>query len=467
MNLYQIVSDTFFTPLNSPLKAIYWDCLNIIYHSYLTESSYGIDRDTLLSNLTDYFEGNSTQIYLEDETMVDARSKATTFLRKLREFGWVESEIGSDLKQRVTMPNHAVIMMQALRKIEEQNEMEYQSEVSAIYSLLTNEELRSRPYPQILKPVSERAMALFSGLKQLNTSIRKYIDTLTANQSAEEIMENFIVYHDEIGSKAYHRLKTSDNISRFRGTIVSRLKQFLTNRALLERTVQGYQTVENERDGEVAEEQVQILVHTLLDQFADYDTIMEEIDRKHNKYIRNAVERAKFLLTTSNDVEGKISTILQAIAQEISREKQGSLFEDTSEDVGSMFQIFPLGYLSSESLKTVPVFKKMTELDDVSDGGLLSPEERQKRKEAIRAKNESRFSRKNITAYVMQVLETQSRMQALDFPHQSSRDIIRLIYICAYSRSPKAPYVAKIRRNHPIEVNGFRFPDFEVRKRGK
>lgn len=109
----------------------------------------------------------------------------------------------------------------------------------------------------------------------------------------------------------------------------------------------------------------------------------------------------------------------------------------------------------------------MTELDDVSDGGLLSPEERQKRKEAIRAKNESRFSRKNITAYVMQALETQSRMQALDFPHQSSRDIIRLIYICAYSRNPKAPYVAKIRRNHPIEVNGFRFPDFEVRKRGK
>ena len=53
----------------------------------------------MLSNLTDYFEGNSTQIYLEDETMVDARSKATTFLRKLREFGWIESEIGSDLKQ--------------------------------------------------------------------------------------------------------------------------------------------------------------------------------------------------------------------------------------------------------------------------------------------------------------------------------------------------------------------------------
>src|SRR5699024_7563997 len=109
---------------------------------------------------------------------------------------------------------------------------------------------RSRPYPQILKPVLERTMSLFSGLKQLNTSIRKYIDALTADQSAEEIMENFFTYHDEIGSKAYHRLKTSDNISRFRGTIVSRIRQFLEDQALFERTVDGYQTVENERDRE-------------------------------------------------------------------------------------------------------------------------------------------------------------------------------------------------------------------------
>ena len=466
MDLYQIVGDSFFSPLSSPLKAVYWDCLNIIYRSYLNESSYGIERDILLSKLTDYFEGNTTQIYLEDEALVDARSKATAFLRRLREFGWVESEIGTDLKPRITMPNHAVVMMQALRKIQQQDEMEYQSEISAIYSLLTNEELRSRPYPQILKPVLERTMSLFSGLKQLNTSIRKYIDALTADQSAEEIMENFFTYHDEIGSKAYHRLKTSDNISRFRGTIVSRIRQFLEDQALFERTVDGYQTVENQRDREVAAEQILQLIHTLLDQFAGYDAIMEEIDRKHSKYIRNAVERARFLLTTSNDMEGKISSVLQLMARELNRTEEG-LFEETSEEMAKVFQLFPLGYLTGESLKTVPVTRKMTELAEVSDGAVLSEEEREKRKEAIRTRNQNRFSRKNITDYVMQALKKRPALRALDFPHETSRDIIRLIYICAYSRSSRCPYVAKIQRDHPIEINGFRFPDFEVRKRVK
>lgn len=466
MDLYQIVGDSFFSPLSSPLKAVYWDCLNIIYRSYLNESSYGIERDILLSKLTDYFEGNTTQIYLEDEALVDARSKATAFLRRLREFGWVESEIGTDLKPRITMPNHAVVMMQALRKIQQQDEMEYQSEISAIYSLLTNEELRSRPYPQILKPVLERTMSLFSGLKQLNTSIRKYIDALTADQSAEEIMENFFTYHDEIGSKAYHRLKTSDNISRFRGTIVSRIRQFLEDQALFERTVDGYQTVENQRDREVAAEQILQLIHTLLDQFAGYDAIMEEIDRKHSKYIRNAVERARFLLTTSNDMEGKISSVLQLMARELNRTEEG-LFEETSEEMAKVFQLFPLGYLTGESLKTVPVTRKMTELAEVSDGTVLSEEEREKRKETIRTRNQNRFSRKNITDYVMQALKKRPALQALDFPHETSRDIIRLIYICAYSRSSRCPYVAKIQRDHPIEINGFRFPDFEVKKRVK
>ena len=466
MDLYQIVGDSFFSPLSSPLKAVYWDCLNIIYRSYLNESSYGIERDILLSKLTDYFEGNTTQIYLEDEALVDARSKATAFLRRLREFGWVESEIGTDLKPRITMPNHAVVMMQALRKIQQQDEMEYQSEISASYSLLTNEELRSRPYPQILKPVLERTMSLFSGLKQLNTSIRKYIDALTADQSAEEIMENFFTYHDEIGSKAYHRLKTSDNISRFRGTIVSRIRQFLEDQALFERTVDGYQTVENQRDREVAAEQILQLIHTLLDQFAGYDAIMEEIDRKHSKYIRNAVERARFLLTTSNDMEGKISSVLQLMARELNRTEEG-LFEETSEEMAKVFQLFPLGYLTGESLKTVPVTRKMTELAEVSDGTVLSEEEREKRKEAIRTRNQNRFSRKNITDYVMQALKKRPALQALDFPHETSRDIIRLIYICAYSRSSRCPYVAKIQRDHPIEINGFRFPDFEVKKRVK
>lgn len=60
----------------------------------------------------------------------------------------------------------------------------------------------------------DRTIALFTELKKLNTNIRKYIDNLTSGLSLEQIMEHFFSYNDNIGSKAYHRMKTNDNVSR-------------------------------------------------------------------------------------------------------------------------------------------------------------------------------------------------------------------------------------------------------------
>ena len=188
-NLFGIVGENFFKPLTSQFKVIYYDCLNIIYESYRSELSYGAEREVLVSKLTDYFDRSGiSDIQFEDdtETLKDSRAKATMFLRKLKEFGWIEYEIANDQTQRLIMPNHAVTLIQTLNSIARRDEIEYQSEISAIYSLLTNKELLNRPYPQIIKPVYERTISLFTGLKKLNTSIKQYIEEVTADKTSEE-----------------------------------------------------------------------------------------------------------------------------------------------------------------------------------------------------------------------------------------------------------------------------------------
>ena len=49
---------------------------------------------------------------------------------------------------------------------------------------------------------------------------------LQMKSTAGEIVQEFFVYHKDIGSKAYHRIKTSDNISHFRSTIIENLYAF-------------------------------------------------------------------------------------------------------------------------------------------------------------------------------------------------------------------------------------------------
>ena len=167
MNIFDVVGENFFKPLTSQFKNIYIDCLTIIYDSYRSELSYGIDREILVSKMSDYFErSNISDIEFDEESEIlrDSRAKATTFLRKLKEFCWVEYEISNNQTAKVIMPDYAVTIVQTLLDISHPKEMEYQSEISMIYSTLTNEELLDRPYPQVLRPVFERTRALFDGL---------------------------------------------------------------------------------------------------------------------------------------------------------------------------------------------------------------------------------------------------------------------------------------------------------------
>ena len=205
MNIFSITGSDFFKALTGKYQNIFIDCLEIIYHSYRTELSYGIDKEVLVLQLTDYFDRNgSADIQFEDgaEVFKDSRAKANEFLRKLRAYGWIEYKFGNDQRAKIVMPNHSVTVMQTFSAITDEKEMEYQSEVSAIYSLLTSENLYDRPYPQIIKPVYDRTLALFTELKKLNTGIRKYIDELTEGQTPEELMEHFFSYNENIGSKA-------------------------------------------------------------------------------------------------------------------------------------------------------------------------------------------------------------------------------------------------------------------------
>lgn len=469
MNIFDIVGAQFFKPLTGQFKTLYFNCLTIIYDSYRSELSYGIDREILVGKLVDYFDHlDVSDIQFEDEheTLRDSRVKATTFLRKLKEYGWIEYEIGNDQIAKVIMPNHAVTMIQTMLEITKQEEMEYQSELSAIYSLLTNEELLGRPYPQVVKPVYERTIALFTGLKKLNTSIKKYIEDLTSDKQAEDILQDFFSYQEEIGSKAYHRIKTSDNVSRFRNTIINRLQDILSEPSVFERTVSGYQNIENENDSANAGEAVHALIADVIDHFRSYDEIITEIDRKHTKYIRNAVERAKFLLLNTNNIEGKISTVLQLLSEEFNKDEQNNLSEDAHDELCVLFNMFPQGFISGESLKSIPISKKITDVDDIYTPEIMSDEERELRRMAVYEKNRNRFSKKNIEVYVAEILKEKTGISAAELPMETRRDTIRTIFIALYGHSQKSRYVI-IPKENTICVNGFTFRDFEIRRKMK
>ena len=99
VKIFDILGSEYFKALTGKYQNIFIDCLEIIYNSYRTELSYGIDREILVAQMCDYFERNSSDdIQFEEgqDVFHDSRSKASEFLRKLKGYGWIEYEFDNN-----------------------------------------------------------------------------------------------------------------------------------------------------------------------------------------------------------------------------------------------------------------------------------------------------------------------------------------------------------------------------------
>lgn len=465
MHLFQVVPDGFFKPLTSKYKATYVDCLLLIYNTYRAELSFGVDKEVIVDALERYFDDQPTTelIFDEDDSEIatDSRAKANAIIRRLKESGWIEYETANDFKVKVNLFDYSATLIESFNKMIRNEELEYQSLVSQIHATLVNQDGYQKPYEYIIKRVHDNTEELMIGLKKLNTSIRKHIEAITHDKTAAEIVQDFFVYHKDIGSKAYHRIKTSDNISYFRNAILDRLAFILNDEAVFSRAVQGCREIEQLPDELEARSFLRGRIVGIMSAFRNYDEIIAEIDFKHTRYMGSAIARAKFLLTNSNNAEGKITRILAVLAEQFNAEDDLDLKADTAPEVLKIFNIFPQSFIDQESLHTVPISRKMA-LPEVLGASLgLSDEERALRKLAVQERSRSRFSHKNINQEVASWLKAKPAILASSLPLESKRDLIRLIFISLYGQDRKSIYKIK-RLPGTVEVHGFQFRDFLI-----
>ncbi len=461
-NLFQVLPEDFFKPLTSKYRRQYADCILLMFNSLKPEISYGVNREIVVKVLEGYFEVDDTEMSFDEQTYLkDARDKATAVIASLKASGWLEYEQEKNHQLNVVLNEYAIPLIESLNRIIREEETEYQGIISQIHASLQNKDLYTKPYELIIKGVKENTERLISELKKLNASIKRHMDKQTSEMDASEIIDHFFEYHKNIGSKAYLRMKTSENISYFRSSIIEKIEELMESTTIMERAVVGYMEVEQEEDSEKAYD---CIVSDLLDvksMFYRLDEIIEEIDRKHAQYMKNAVMRARFKLATGNNMEGKLSRILDAITDELNQNEDT---EVVSEELSAICSIYAQGYLSPESMRTIPVTKKDGVVDDITEGIAMTEEERLRHKEALRMKNRTRFSRKNINEYVVSLMKGKEKMSVEEIPVESKRDLIRIIYISIYAGNRSNNYEL-VRTGRRVRRMGFEFPVFDIIKR--
>ncbi len=455
--LFDILPADFFKPLTSKYRQEYADCIMRLFNAFKPEISYGVNRDIVVKELTDYFEADDAEMSFDDEVYVsDAREKANGVIAILKKCGWIEYEQEMNHQINVILCEYAIPVIDSMNRIIREEEAEYQGIISQIHASLQNEELYGKPYELIIKGVQENTERLLSELKKLNASIKRHMDQQTNDMDAEEILDHFFEYHKNIGSKAYLRMKTSENISYFRTAIIERIGQIMESTEIMERAIAGYMEVEETEDQEKAYDEVISMLIDIKSSFYRLDDIIDEIDRMHARYMRSAVMRARFLLATGNNLEGKLSRIIDFYVQQMNSGEEES-FE-------GLFSLYPQNYISPESIQTIPVTKKMDAISRFSNQAQLSEADRLLYKEALRRKNRSRFSRKNINEYVINLLGDRDKMPVTEVPVESVRDLIRIIYISIYSGNRSNNYEIS-RSRKQVEIQGYSLPYFDIVKK--
>ena len=217
--MFQTIPGNFFVPLASPNKIIYWECICKLFSVMDNQLSFGVEREVLADELQYYFEQKTAVDYQDDEFAgTESREKANSMLRKLEGFGWIEIETDKSYIQRVNFREYVVRIIKTLLEIGEGKQIEYQGYIYTIYSLVRT---KSDHPGVVLTQILENTDLLITGLKNLNSSIKTYIDELTRHRTVAEIMDAlFNDYITNIVDKAYHRLLTSDNVSKFRPEII-------------------------------------------------------------------------------------------------------------------------------------------------------------------------------------------------------------------------------------------------------
>ena len=458
--MFHIIDEHFFVPLASPNKLVYWECICKLFSVMDHQLSFGVERDVLVEELQYYFEQTqAAELEGEDVEGKSARDKANWMLRKLENYGWIDIETDKSYVQRVNFKEYAVKVIRTLLEIAEGKQIEYQGYIYTIYSLVRS----TTDNPGIvLLSIVENTDMLITGLKNLSSSIKHYIDELTRYKTPAEIMNVlFNDYIENIVDKAYHRLLTSDNVSKFRPEIIERLESKSRSKAYVDKASEELAGI-REISKEEAEELVYHYIHQVVDAFQNMDEILSEINRKNTQYQRAAINRAKFYLIGGEDVRGQLKEILSGMNEEINRENMDLNGIYRIEFMDEIIRIYSSAVIDEKSFYTPiegkKIFEPATILEEEPDLEFRNEKMRKMLEKLARVLNPEK-----VNDYVEKQLGDRQDMLASELPLGNKDDFVKMIYIRLYGQRKNMKYSIAVKEMK--EKDGYRFTDFMIHRK--
>ncbi len=457
--IFDIVGQNFFKVFASKDREINYALLVRIYELFNNdETVISIEREILVNCINEFWEVRQhAEIVDEDDLDITEKSDADKTNAKIRLFvrcNWLDVET-ENFKQLYSLNDGASVILKAMQELEAQeiSRLEYTGFVATTYKLL-----KDFDYAEgigTLEQVHKATIDLMSSLRTLNSTIKKYIDELLKNKkmTPDEIMDNVLYkYNDQVVMRAFRNINTVDNPYRYSTDIINyldRLKDYNNIPKLIDNYMKVKYSGKEKTDDLLlfAESEIYKKINYVKHQYENISNILDEIDKKNNKYLKSARKKMEFIMNNTKDIEGEIVSILRN-------------FKDIEDDKEFEIALYKQDIVSNNSLYTPR--KRKTHIESYTNS---VPEYDEKRMEECFKElfKEDEYSIYKINSYVDELLKGKEILKLCDIPIADDNELFKLFLVELYGNDKEASYSIDYKEEY-ISKNGYRIKDFEIAK---
>lgn len=461
MDLFNIIPKQFFSPLCSKNKKVYMSCILELFKVYEQGSILGMEKSLAKQSIMDYLELNPTEEEIEGteaEQEITNRDRANQILRRLEECEWIDVDVNNDYEEQINFRDYAITVIQALRDIstdsiygDSSEDHEFRGYIYTVYTLLMNDH---HEYGMVIEQVYRNTVAFVREIRKLDSRLKYYIKSIVDNAEIKDLINLLVNYKVELADQAYRKLKTSDNINKYRSEITRTLEEYQSDPVIMELIARDF-LVKSSNNHDVAMIRANKRIDDMIDIYNSIDYIIDEIDNKNKIYVNSTISKIKFLLSDDESVITKLTTILKYFSGEVKNRKTKKALNN----VEPLFDITNYSQISNHSLYTPRGFYKRVEsqflLENNGGPGV-------KLQEAFYKEFERNYSEDVINKYLEEYFKENPLIKASEIIRDDMSDeaVLKLLYILVYSGDELDYYIKPLGRE--IEHTRFKLTDFEI-----
>jgi hypothetical protein len=439
-SLFARVPSGLFGPLTGSHAALCWAILSTYYHYEFEREPFFLLRSVVIDTAEELV--HESPIWTErrqellapseSDTTVDLteasdeaallRAAARRVVSRLESAGWFHFEYRKEIGEVLNFYPYAARILDTLQRVARDEQPVFQGYAHSIASLLKPEVFAARPGVS-LSEARRHTLDLVRELKILNRNI--YASTqrlLDEAATAAGVLEEGLERYRHAVMANYHRLKTVDNLYKWRGEILHRLDAIERDTIALEAAARWY-AEQDGLDRESAATRVSADFALLRMQFDTLPAVTDDIDVRNARFSGVALRKLMYLLRQDTRTEGQLQLIVDALAR------------DQAPDLE--FDVYRCELLGDSFLYTSPIRRPRPTAQPLArrpagDAAAL--------RRLVAPRLRRPFARSRVEAFVDELLGARTSVPLSAAAPEVDDEYVRLIYAAAYGLDGGSPF---------------------------